>query len=237
MACGLTRLTTLLPSDCALCGQAAPGVLCMPCRLQFFRHTGSRCQCCALPCTVGMRCGACLRNPPAFDATIVATDYQPPIDQLVLALKFGAALPLARLFGDLLSDAQITAAPDRSDWPDLIAPVPLGPQRLIERGYNQALEIARPLARSLTLPLSPRLLVRVRETEAQAAMPARQRHKNIHAAFVVPIQAMASVDGRHVGVVDDVMTTGATLHEVAATLKRYGARRVTNLVFARTPPA
>ncbi|WP_416172312.1 ComF family protein [Actimicrobium sp. CCC2.4] len=179
----------------------------------------------------------CLRNPPAFDATIVATDYQAPVDQLVRALKFGAALPLARLFGDLLNDALCAAVPDRRDWPDLIAPVPLGPQRLVERGYNQALEIARPLARSLTLPLSPQLLVRVRETEAQAAMPARQRHKNMHAAFVVPALAMASVDGRHVGVVDDVMTTGATLHEVAATLKRYGARRVTNLVFARTSPA
>ena len=166
----------------------------------------------------------------------MATDYRAPVDQLVLALKFGATLPLAPLFGELLAQALTTAMPDRSAWPELLAPVPLGPRRLIERGYNQALEIARPLARSLTLPLSASLLVRVRETEAQAATPARQRHQNMRGAFVVPHRAMTSVAGRHVGVVDDVMTTGATLDALASTLKRYGARRVTNLVFARTLP-
>lgn len=195
-----------------------------------------RCQRCALPVSAAPVCGACLRNPPAFDATIVAADYQAPIDQLVLALKFGAALPLAPLFGNLLKEAVIVAAPDRSNWPDILAPVPLGAQRLIERGYNQALEIARPLARSLTLPLLPNLLIRVRDTEAQAAMPARQRHQNMRAAFTVPPPSVASVTGRHIGLVDDVMTTGATLHELALTLKRCGASRVTNLVFARTLP-
>ncbi len=229
-------LSALLPSDCALCGLTAPGILCEPCKSQFFRHTIQRCQRCALPVSGVPVCGVCLRNPPAFDATIVAADYQAPIDQLVLALKFGAALPLAALLGNLLEEAILAAAPERSDWPDLLAPVPLGPQRLIERGYNQALEIARPLARSLTLPLSPALLVRVRDTQAQAAMPARQRQQNMRAAFVVPAQSLASVTGRHVGLVDDVMTTGATLHELASTLKRFGASRVTNLVFARTLP-
>ncbi len=231
-----SSLSALLPTDCTLCGLTAPGILCAPCKSQFFQHAMQRCPCCALPVTNALVCGACLRNPPAFDATIVAADYQAPIDQLVLALKFGAALPLAALLGNLLEEAMLTAMPERSNWPDLLAPVPLGPQRLIERGYNQALEIARPLARSLTLPLLPDLLVRVRDTQAQAAMPARQRQQNMRAAFVVPAQSMASVTGRHVGLIDDVMTTGATLHELASTLKRCGARRVTNLVFARTLP-
>jgi ComF family protein len=231
-----SRLSMLLPSDCALCGLSAPGILCQPCKSQFFQHTVHRCQCCALPITAALVCGACLRNPPAFDATIVVANYQAPIDQLILALKFGAALPLAPLLGNLLEEAMRAALHERSHWPDLLAPVPLGPQRLIERGYNQALEIARPLARSLTLPLVPNLLVRVRDTQPQAAMPARQRQQNLRAAFAVPAQSMASVAGRHIGLVDDVMTTGATLHELAATLKHCGARRVTNLVFARTLP-
>jgi ComF family protein len=229
-------LSTLLPSDCALCGLTAPDILCEPCKLQFFQDTTHRCQRCALPVIAAPVCGACLRNPPAFDATIVVADYQAPIDQLVLALKFGTALPLAALLGRLLEEAMLAALPERSNWPDLLAPVPLGPQRLIERGYNQALEIARPLARSLTLPLLPGLLVRVRDTQAQAAMPARQRQQNMRAAFVVPAASMPSVAGRHVGLVDDVMTTGATLHELASILKRCGASRVTNLVFARTLP-
>ncbi|MFT5532560.1 MAG: ComF family protein [Candidatus Paceibacteria bacterium] len=233
---GGTALSTLLPSDCALCGLTAPGILCEPCKAQFFQHTAQRCRHCALPTAAAPVCGACLRNPPAFDATIVAADYQAPIDQLVLALKFGAALPLASLFGNLIKDAMRTSLLDHSDWPDLLAPVPLGPKRLIERGYNQALEIARPLARSLTLPLLPSLLMRVRDTEAQAAMPAQQRHHNLRAAFVVTESLIETVSGQHVGVVDDVMTTGATLNELALTLKRSGARRVTNLVFARTPP-
>ncbi|GAA4022691.1 ComF family protein [Actimicrobium antarcticum] len=151
-------------------------------------------------------------------------------------MKFGAALALAPLFASLLQDALAYSALRPTDWPTLLVPVPLGSQRLGERGFNQALEIARPLARSLTLRLVPKLVARVRETPAQAGLAARQRQKNLRGAFIVPHRAIGLVAGQHIGIVDDVMTTGATLHELATTLKRFGARRVTNLVFARTLP-
>jgi ComF family protein len=118
--------------------------------------------------------------------------------------------------------------------PALLCPVPLGPRRLAERGYNQALEIARPLARSLGVTLHPRLLARVHETRAQSSVAPDQRRDNIAGAFAVTDAAL--VQGRHIGLVDDVMTSGRTLDELAATLKRHGAARVSNLVFARTPP-
>ena len=107
-------------------------------------------------------------------------------------------------------------------------------RRQAERGYNQALEIARPLARSLGVALHPRLTARVRETTAQSGVAPEQRQRNIAGAFAVPDAAL--VRGRHIGIVDDVMTSGGTLNELAATLKRHGAARVSNLVFARTPP-
>ncbi|WP_371875714.1 ComF family protein [Duganella dendranthematis] len=118
--------------------------------------------------------------------------------------------------------------------PALLCSVPLGPRRLAGRGYNQALEIARPLARGLGIALAPQLLHRVRETAAQSSVAPERRQQNIAGAFAVPDAAL--VAGRHIGVVDDVMTSGRTLNEVAATLKRHGAARVSNFVFARTPP-
>ena len=177
-----------------------------------------------------MRCGECLKQPPAFDATVVATDYAPPADRLVLALKFGNRLAVAPLFAQRLHAATKGIA-----VPQLLTAVPLGPQRLVQRGFNQALEIARPLSRRMRVKLEPGLVARHRETLAQSSLHPDERQKNIRNAFVVPAPAMGRVYGRHIGVVDDVMTTGETLNELAATLKRFGAARVTNIVFARTP--
>jgi ComF family protein len=213
--------------------------------------------------TGAMLCGHCLAHRPAFDRTLVAADYALSVDQLVLQLKFGHRLALAALMAQRLA-AVVHAAPAprqaeaeaeaeiqrqrqmqaqdkdklqaRQDWPDLLCPVPLGPRRLAQRGYNQALEIARPLGRALGLPVHARLVARVRETVAQSSVPPERRHANIAGAFAVPLAALALLPGRHIGVVDDVMTSGGTLDEMAAVLKRHGAARVSNLVFARTPP-
>ncbi len=195
-----------------------------------------RCDCCALPSQDGLRCGACLRDSPAFDATIAATDYLAPVDQLVLQLKFGARLALAPLFGSVLLDAIIARGNGAAALPTLLAPVPLSAPRLRQRGFNQALEIARPLARSLGIPLIAQLGERVRDTRAQAELPLRERQRNLQAAFDLRHQSIDQVPGQHIGIVDDVMTTGATLNELAKMLKRFGAVRVTNLVFARTLP-
>ncbi|MDO9215826.1 MAG: ComF family protein [Lacisediminimonas sp.] len=185
-----------------------------------------------LPHAGGTRCGSCLQHGPAFDRTLVAVDYGAPLDRLVLALKYAGKLELAHCcaaaLGPLLASDPVL--------PDLLCPVPLSAGRLQERGYNQALEIARPLARRLRIALHARLLERVRETPAQARLPAPLRGDNVRNAFLLLPTAAAIVAGRHVGVVDDVMTTGATLDEIASTLKRFGASRVTNIVFARTPP-
>lgn len=239
----LAHVPQLLPSSCALCGAAGRETLCAPCHKRFYTRQHRRCIQCALPMPVTgkeLRCGACLKDRPAFDATIVATDYFAPSDQLALALKFGGDLRLAPLLARLIFDATRRNPVPGSDvqlpMPTLLAPVPLGLARLQERGFNQALEIARPLGKLMDIQVQPRLLERKKETEAQSALPVGARARNVRSAFALPFAAMDQVRGLHVGIVDDVMTTGATLNEVAIVLKRHGARRVTNLVFARTLP-
>lgn len=180
-----------------------------------------------------MRCGGCLSDPPAFDHTVAVTAYAAPVDQLVLALKFGGQLALARTMADLLHARMVAAG---TPAPDIIVPVPLAPARLAARGFNQALEIARPLSRRLGIALQPRLLVRVRDTLPQSALRPEDRRRNVKQAFTVSAQAVAAMQGKHLALVDDVMTTGETLAEIATVLKRFGAARVTNLVFTRTPP-
>lgn len=180
----------------------------------------------------GQLCGRCASDRPAFDATVAAVDYALPLDQLVMQLKFGGRLALAALFGRVLADA-VLATPGLLR-PALLCPVPLGPRRLAGRGFNQALEIARPLARTLGIALHPRLAVRPHDTAAQSLVQPEQRAANVARAFAIPDRAL--VEGRHIGLVDDVMTSGATMEALAATLKRHGAARVTCLVFARTPP-
>lgn len=235
----LQRLPQLLPSSCALCGANGRHAICAGCHAAYFGMTQARCRQCAavlraLPPTEDERCGDCLALPPAFDATIAVVDYRPPTDQLALALKFGGRLALAPVFAQLQRDALLRnqAATALPEW---LTAVPLGPRRLRERGFNQALEVAKPLARLLGLPLYPQLLQRLRDTQAQSSLQRDERQGNLREAFTVSPAFLDTVRGRHVGVVDDVLTTGATLNEVAATLKRHGAARVTNLVFARTP--
>lgn len=253
-------LAALLPCNCVLCGARGPALLCPGCHAQFFTARPPRCPLCAnplptaaiqpSPCpTLAPRgspmvghglgrgaaapCGRCQAERPAFDATFVAADYALPVDRLVLQLKFAGQLALARLFAGLLADA-VRRDAAHLPQPALLCPVPLGLQRLAERGFNQSLEIARPLGGQLGIAVHARLAVRVRETLAQSSTPHGVRHANIAHAFAIPDRAL--VEGRHIGLVDDVMSSGQTLQELAATLKRHGAARVTNYVFARTPP-
>jgi ComF family protein len=253
----------LLPSSCALCGQACGQVVCDPCRRQYVEER-PRCPRCANPlpdvdagvgagwaaplesehraghalptrsAAAQVLCGSCLADPPSFDTTVAAADYALPLDQLVLQLKFGGRLALAPWCAQLLRDA-VLARPGFV-LPELLCPVPLGPRRLVERGFNQALEIARPLAASLGVSLQPKLALRTLDTRAQSGVSPSERAQNMRGAFAVASEMLDVLAGRHVGVVDDVMTSGHTLDELAATLKQAGAARVSNLVFARTPP-
>ncbi|MDM5176405.1 ComF family protein [Massilia sp. DJPM01] len=231
------RLRALLPCACALCGGAADAPVCTPCARQFVDAGTARCRRCANPlgpADAALACGACLAGAPAYDATVAAGGYASPLDQLVLRLKFGGALALAPWCAHTLH-AAVLAAPGFA-LPELLCPVPLGPARLSERGYNQALEIARPLSALLGIALQARLTLRRLDTPAQSGVTAQERKNNMRHAFLVAPDMLAQVRGRHIGVVDDVMTSGHTLNALAATLKRFGAARVSNLVFARTAP-
>jgi ComF family protein len=225
---GGSLLRRWLAPHCVVCDLERGDPLCPGCRIDFFAEV-PRCAGCALrlPAAAGDRCGRCLREPPRFDATFALADYAPPLDRMIAALKFGGRLPLAAAFGTLLA----RAAAEMLAGADLLAPVPLSFERQSERGFNQAQEIARRVAAASRVPLRGDLLLRTRHTAAQMDLALHERQRNVRGAFV----ARGELAARHVVVVDDVMTTGATLDEIAATLKRAGAARVTNLVVARTP--
>ena len=210
--------------DCQLCGARNGGrVLCAACFQGLPALPASRCPRCALPTPAAGLCGACLRQPPHFDATVARWAYGFPLDQLIQALKFGHRLLLAELF----AEAMLSASPAHGD---LLLPVPISAERLRERGFNQAVEIARRLAARLAIPLSLHDVIRPLHTAAQSSLPWKVRRRNMRHAF----RGQRDLSGLHVIVVDDVMTTGATLDELAGTLKLQGASRVSNWVVART---
>ena len=214
----------LLPQDCFLC--AAPSgedLLCPACSSGLPYLTRERCPVCALPTPGASVCGACLKRPPHFDATQAVFRYEFPVDSLIQALKYAHRLAAADFLGRTLAQLD---APLR---PDLILPVPLSQARLAERGFNQAVEIARPLLTLLGVPLELSRIHRSRDTAPQASLPWKERAKNIRHAFECEID----LTGKTVLVIDDVMTTGATLDELARTLKAHGAARVENRVLAR----
>ena len=229
-------IATLLPCSCVFCGDTCTTLICPGCHQQFFNDATARCIQCAIPLPTNdtnQHCGECLSTKPNFDHTVVVCNYAAPADQLILAYKFGHRLPIAILLSNMLRDAILKK--HQHSLCDLLCPVPLGRKRLIERGYNQSLEIAKPLAHHLGVPLSPQLLRRSRETAQQSSLHPDDRHKNVRNAFTVDSPAIDLIRGKHIGVVDDVMTTGTTLNEIAALLKRFGAAKVSNYVFARTP--
>jgi ComF family protein len=221
------RIGTLLFSgSCFLCRGKAADILCAQCDADLPRLKGSLCPRCSLASPSGAVCGRCLTQAPQYDATVAALAYRFPADVLVQALKFRGELALAPYLAELLSRCISTKDAD------CVVPVPLSRERLRERGYNQALEIARHVAPVAGARLAPELCERRRDTAAQAGLPLAERAKNVRGAFHCP----RLVAGARIAVLDDVMTTGATLEEIATTLKRAGAARVENWVIARTFP-
>lgn len=227
---------SLLPNYCALCKMQSAISICAACQTDFMRDDCLRCLQCALPLTTphDQLCGACLKDPPSFDTSLVCSHYAAPLDGLVLGLKFAAKLNYAGIIAQQLALVIQREWANSAKPPALLLPVPLSKQRLISRGFNQAVEIARPLSRQLDIPMQTNLLWRTKETLQQSSLHPDERHKNIQGAFTVNPAWRTSIEGQHIAVIDDVMTTGTTLNEVAKVLKRYGAARVSNLVFART---
>ena len=222
---GSTLRAALLPQDCRLCGlPSGDALLCAGCHDDLPRLPAAHCPVCALPVPSAQVCGRCLKKPPAFDATLAVWAYEAPADGLIHALKFRAQLPLADWFARELLALGLPPV-------DLLLAMPLHPRRLSERGFNQSVEIARHLARISDLRFDAFGIARVHDTPPQRELAWSQRRRNVRGAFAVS----AEVAGQHVAVVDDVLTTGASLHEVARALKAAGALTVTNLVLARTP--
>ena len=223
----LARL--LLPPRCLLCGE--PGRdgrdLCPACAdtLPWNRHACPRC---AIPLPQAEAlCGECLRRPPPLAHAHAACVYGFPLDRLVPRFKFHHDLAAGRLMAELLCES-LADAPR----PDAIVPVPLHASRLRKRGYDQALELAKPVARELGIPLLADALQRIRATAPQSELDAGARQRNLRRAFAVRSGAVLPA---HVVLIDDVMTTGATLNAAAKILLHAGVARVDAWVCARVP--
>lgn len=217
---------SLLPQSCQLCGAGSGiGALCPPCLEELPWLPRNHCTVCALPLASGRVCGACLERPPRFDRVEAVFAYRHPVDALIHAYKYGGRLSLARALGELLARLVTSDV-------DAIVPMPLARARLAERGFNQALEIARVAAARTGVALLPRACRKVVETPAQAMLPWEERAKNVRRAFVCD----AGLGGKRIAVVDDVLTTGATLNELARVLRKAGAVEVRGWIVARTLP-
>lgn len=220
--------TQLIKGNCLLCDAPTAGIeLCEDC-FSTLPRSPHRCPVCSLPASQGKTCGHCLREKPYFDQTTALFDYAHPVDYLVRQLKFHRKLAFARLLGQFLRD-RLKSDTLLASQPQLVLPVPLHKQRLRQRGFNQSLELARPLAKALNIPLTANLCTRTVNTEQQTAIPAAKRKSNVKQAFTVT----SSLNPEHVLIVDDVMTTGATVNELARVLKQAGVARISVLVVAR----
>lgn len=221
-------LQRALPQVCMLC--AAPSgnaLLCESCEAALPR-IGSACPLCGVPSAVPIICGACLARAPPFEATVAAWVYAFPVDQLLQAFKYASALSLAAAFADELCAAVRRRTDARADT---IVALPLAPVRQRARGFNQAHEIARRVGAMLRLPVL-RGLARVRDSPPQATLAWESRARNVRDAFV----GAHSLRGRRIAIIDDVMTTGATLSAAAKAARRAGALAVEAWVVARTLP-
>lgn len=217
----------LLPQNCLLCAAySGKSLLCTACAADLPRLNLPACPICAHPSPQGEICGQCLKHLPAFDATRAAFIYDFPLDALVKTLKYGGNLAVA----EFLAGEMMDAAP--SSHPDLLVPMPLHPQRLKERGFNQSLEIARRLSQTWGIPLVTAGITRTRHNEPQASLPLAKRAANVRGIFTVS----GDFKDKSILLVDDIMTSGASLNELAKMLKKAGANRVECLVAARTLP-
>ena len=226
----IERVSQQVPARCAICHAWPSRVVCNACVTRFAQPV-PRCTTCALPVPEGVtRCGACLREPPPLDACLAAVNYAWPWSDCVTRFKFGNQPGWAAELATVMRSAPwVEPALEQADR---VLPMPLARERLAERGYNQALLLARHLAPRKT---DATLLLRTRHTPAQSELTRAERLRNVRGAFAVEPLRAHELRGRRVVLVDDVMTTGASLHAAATALRQAGVTHVTALVFARTP--
>lgn len=215
----------LLPASCVLCHEAVTGEisLCDACYADLPRIRQSCFQCglsveSDKPANI---CGTCQNAPPAFDYLVSALRYDYPVDYLVTQLKFRRNLVYAKILSQLLLQ-KLTADNAIESLPDLIIPVPLHTSRLRKRGFNQSLEIAHPISKAFKVALSNQHLIRVKQTLAQSTLDKKERLKNLQNSF----ELVKTINQKHVVIIDDVVTTGATVNELASLLKAAGVEKV-----------
>lgn len=215
------KLLSALQQPCLLCGDRCEEDCCL-CKECFngLPIIGHACEQCGIPLPgEAVRCGACLTNPPFFNRCLSALDYRSPVDYLIKHLKYHNQLSVANLLANLLAKK---IRQRNQTLPQVIIPVPLHESRLQQRGYNQSIEIARPLSRELRIPFNITHCVRQRNTVPQFDLPAKQRSQNIKNAF----EMVADLPFEHVAILDDIMTTGSTANELSRVLQAAGARHI-----------
>ena len=220
----LIILQAISQKNCVLCGMTSKQDLCTACRDNLPQIPANHCPTCLLPVATSLTCGTCLKTQPAFTRSIAALQYTFPVNALIHSLKYQSNLAIAPVLANLLLEKTNVAKK-----PDFIVPMPLHPKRLKERGFNQALEIARYISNHNKITLLPDTCIRVRNTASQTTLPWTDRQKNIRDAF----SCKMDFSSKHVAVVDDVMTTGATLNEISKVLRQCGAEEVSGWMVAR----
>lgn len=225
----LARVSQRLPSRCAVCHAWPAQAVCEACVADFAQPV-PRCRSCARPVLAGMvQCGACITEPPPWDVALAALPYAYPWSRLVQEFKFEAHVGWANSFATLLRSAPwVEPALEACD---LLIPMPLSRQRLSERGFNQCLELARALDARKT---ATHVLLRVQDTPAQSSLPRAQRLTSVRHAFAVDPMHAAALRDKRIVLLDDVMTTGASLRAAASVLRHAGAAHITVVVLART---
>lgn len=218
-----------LPGYCLLCRQRCAGgeALCPGCRHDLLANTQA-CPVCASPLhtTTSQPCGQCQRTPPPYQQSHIPYLYASTLKPLISAFKFQQDLVAGRVLADLF----IQALPPRDGpLPECLLPVPLHARRVAERGFNQAVELAKIFARRLALPCNTRLLQRIRHTAPQTNLSAEQRHRNLRNAFAL----RSTATYQHVAIVDDVVTTGSTVIEIARLLRQAGIEQIEVWALAR----
>ena len=224
-----TAIKQIRPAQpCVLCGSMSHnGLWCMACDHALPYLDMAHCPTCALPTPSGEVCGQCLGHPPLFTRTTAVFGYAFPLDKLIHAMKYGEQLALAHAFAE-----KLTHHIDKNHLPDCIIPMPLHPAKLRERGFNQSLLLAAKVARELDLNLLSDTCQRVRDTPPQSALPWKERKKNVRNAF----RCDADLTGKHVALVDDVLTTGASMNALTEAVRKRGASEISAWVVARTLP-
>ena len=242
-----TSIATQLPSQCAVCRSWSDQRVCIACT-GLLARPAVRCLGCAKLLHPGQagnkgeKCGACLSAPLGLGSCLAAVDYSYPWDEMVALLKFARGDPaIARQVADVMAQqTQIVQALSRAD---LVIPIPLSSQRLQERGFNQSLEIARALAACPAwqahggrpaLQIEPLWLLRLRDTTPQMGLSSAQRRANVRGVFAVEPKHAGQIRGKHIALLDDVSTTGATLAAAAQALALAGAAEINAVVFAKT---